>query len=108
MVTCQKTRKVHPMSRKAVMRLAAGIVLGSTAAAGIAEACTRAQTDVLFFPHITAPLSRVSIVVVCGLEGSAPITVRPGALLAPADLEAVRAEAEKTCQRSLTDEELAA
>ena len=24
--------------------------------------------NVLFFPHITAPLSRVSIVVVCGLE----------------------------------------
>ena len=42
------------------------------------------------------------------LKGSAPITVRPGALVAPADLEAVRAEAEKTCQRSLTDEELAA
>ena len=41
------------------------------------------------------------------LKGTAPITVRPGALLAPADLEAVRAEAERTCQRSLRDEELA-
>ena len=41
------------------------------------------------------------------LKGTAPITVRPGALLAPADLEAVRAETERTCQRSLRDEELA-
>ena len=41
------------------------------------------------------------------LKGDTPVTVRPGALLAPADLDAVRVEAETACQRKLTEEELA-
>ncbi|MDJ1160053.1 pyruvate carboxylase [Chelatococcus sp. SYSU_G07232] len=41
------------------------------------------------------------------LKGEAPIIVRPGSLLADADLEAARAEAEKRCGRRLDDRELA-
>ena len=41
------------------------------------------------------------------LKGENPITVRPGSLLAPADLAATRASAEKTCGRQLNDDELA-
>jgi pyruvate carboxylase len=41
------------------------------------------------------------------LKGEKPITVRPGSLLAPADLAATRASAEKTCGRQLNDDELA-
>jgi len=40
-------------------------------------------------------------------EGEKPITVRPGSLLAPADLAAARASAEKACGRQLSDDELA-
>jgi pyruvate carboxylase len=41
------------------------------------------------------------------LGGAAPIAVRPGAVLPPADLEAVRAEAEKKAGRKLSEAELA-
>ena len=41
------------------------------------------------------------------LKGETPITVRPGSLLPPADLEAERATAAKRCGRPLSDEELA-
>jgi pyruvate carboxylase len=41
------------------------------------------------------------------LKGEKPIDGRPGALLPPADLVAVRAEAEKACGRHLGDDELA-
>ena len=41
------------------------------------------------------------------LKGEKPITVRPGSLLAPADLAAARASAEKACGRQLSDDELA-
>ena len=41
------------------------------------------------------------------LKGAAPITVRPGAVLPPADLEATRAEAEKKAGRKLSEAELA-
>ena len=42
------------------------------------------------------------------LKGETPITVRPGALLPPADLIATRVEAEKKCGRQLSDDEFAA
>ena len=41
------------------------------------------------------------------LKGEAPITVRPGSILPPADLEAERAEAERKLRRKLDDRELA-
>jgi pyruvate carboxylase len=41
------------------------------------------------------------------LKGAAPLSARPGALLAPADLDRARAEAEKACGRSLGHDELA-
>mgnify|MGYP000305109246 CR=1 FL=1 len=41
------------------------------------------------------------------LKGETPITVRPGSLLAPADLAAERADAEKRCGRPLSDDDLA-
>ncbi len=41
------------------------------------------------------------------LKGGKAVMVRPGSLLPPADLTAARAEAEKLCQRELTDDELA-
>lgn len=41
------------------------------------------------------------------LKDEAPIVVRPGALLPPADLVALRAEAEKKCGRQLSEEEFA-
>ena len=41
------------------------------------------------------------------LKGEKPITVRPGSLLAPADLAAARASAEKASGRQLSDDELA-
>ncbi|MBN8440456.1 MAG: pyruvate carboxylase [Thauera sp.] len=41
------------------------------------------------------------------LKGTQPITVRPGSLLPPADLAAVRAEAEKKCARQISEEEFA-
>ena len=41
------------------------------------------------------------------LKGETPITVRPGSLLAPADLDAERATAAERCGRPLVDEELA-
>ncbi len=41
------------------------------------------------------------------LKGEVPITVRPGSLLAPADLKAEAAEAEKRCGSALEDNELA-
>jgi pyruvate carboxylase len=41
------------------------------------------------------------------LKGEKPITVRPGSLLAPADLAATHAEAEKACGRQINDDELA-
>jgi len=41
------------------------------------------------------------------LKGEKPITVRPGSLLAPADLAAARVSAEKACGRQLSDDELA-
>jgi pyruvate carboxylase len=41
------------------------------------------------------------------LKGETPITVRPGALLPPADLDATRAEAEKRLQRAISDNALA-
>ncbi|HUZ92353.1 MAG TPA: pyruvate carboxylase, partial [Methylocella sp.] len=41
------------------------------------------------------------------LKGEKPITVRPGSLLALADLAATRAEAEKACTRQINDDELA-
>ena len=41
------------------------------------------------------------------LKGETPITVRPGSLLAPADLDAERAAAATRCGRPLGDEELA-
>ena len=41
------------------------------------------------------------------LKGETPITVRPGSLLAPADLDAERAAAATRCGRALGDEELA-
>ena len=41
------------------------------------------------------------------LKGGTPITVRPGSLLASADLAAKRAAAAKACGRPLSDEELA-
>jgi len=39
------------------------------------------------------------------LKGEKPITVRPGAILQPADLDALREEAEKKTDRQITDEE---
>jgi len=39
------------------------------------------------------------------LKGEVPITVRPGAVLPPADLPAERAKAERTVERRLSDEE---
>jgi pyruvate carboxylase len=42
------------------------------------------------------------------LKGDKPITVRPGSLLKPADIGAMRTEAEKKAQRALSDQELAA
>ena len=41
------------------------------------------------------------------LKGAAPITVRPGAVLQPADLEAERQEAAKRINRTVSDAELA-
>jgi pyruvate carboxylase len=41
------------------------------------------------------------------LRGAEPLRERPGALLAPADLDAVRAEAEKRVRRHVSDRELA-
>jgi pyruvate carboxylase len=41
------------------------------------------------------------------LKGEAPLTARPGSLLPPADLAAVRAEAEKKCGRQLGEDEFA-
>ncbi len=41
------------------------------------------------------------------LKGGKPITARPGALLAPADLATERAAAEKACGRQISDDELA-
>jgi len=41
------------------------------------------------------------------LAGREPLTVRPGEALPPADLEALRREAEKQCGREITDEEFA-
>ena len=41
------------------------------------------------------------------LKGDAPVTDRPGSHIAPADLEAERAEAEKRCGRKIDDYELA-
>ena len=41
------------------------------------------------------------------LKGETPISVRPGSLLAPADLDAERAAAASRCGRTLADEELA-
>lgn len=41
------------------------------------------------------------------LKGEAPITVRPGAVMAPADLEAERAKAEKKIGRHIDDDDLA-
>ncbi|TPV99145.1 MAG: 2-oxoglutarate carboxylase small subunit [Beijerinckiaceae bacterium] len=41
------------------------------------------------------------------LKGETPITVRPGSLLAPTDLAAARADAEKACGRQMSDDELA-
>ena len=41
------------------------------------------------------------------LKGEKPFTVRPGSLLAPADLEAERASVEATVGRSVTDQEFA-
>ena len=41
------------------------------------------------------------------LKGREPITVRPGSVLAPADLDAERAEAEQRVGRQVTDAELA-
>jgi pyruvate carboxylase len=41
------------------------------------------------------------------LKGEKPIIVRPGSLLAPADLDAERAAAEKACGRQISDDELA-
>ncbi len=41
------------------------------------------------------------------LKGEKPITARPGSLLAPADIDAVRAEAERACGRQLSEDELA-
>jgi pyruvate carboxylase len=41
------------------------------------------------------------------LKGEKPIDVRPGSLLPPADLGAARAEAEKICDRHISDDELA-
>ncbi|NND48911.1 MAG: pyruvate carboxylase [Rhizobiales bacterium] len=40
------------------------------------------------------------------LKGEAPIEGRPGALLAPADLDAAKSEAEENVGREITDEEL--
>jgi pyruvate carboxylase len=42
------------------------------------------------------------------LKGGKPITARPGSLLKAADFAAIRIEAEKKAQRSLSDQELAA
>ena len=42
------------------------------------------------------------------LKDEAPITVRPGSLLPPADLEAMRGTAEKACGRAIDDADLAA
>jgi len=41
------------------------------------------------------------------LAGREPLAVRPGEVLPPADLEALRREAEKQCGREITDEEFA-
>ncbi len=41
------------------------------------------------------------------LKGEKPITVRPGSLLPPANLEALRAEAKKAADRDITDQEFA-
>ena len=41
------------------------------------------------------------------LGGAAPLTVRPGAVLDPIDLDAARRDAEKTVQRHIDDRELA-
>ena len=41
------------------------------------------------------------------LKGREPLTVRPGEALPPADLDAARAEAEKTVRRKVDDRELA-
>jgi pyruvate carboxylase len=41
------------------------------------------------------------------LKGEEPITVRPGSLLAPADLPSAKADAEKACSRQISDDELA-
>ncbi|CAA7623108.1 pyruvate carboxylase [Magnetospirillum sp. SS-4] len=41
------------------------------------------------------------------LNGASPITVRPGAVLPPTDLDAARAEAEKKAGRRISEEELA-
>ncbi|HEX7390830.1 MAG TPA: pyruvate carboxylase [Acidiphilium sp.] len=42
------------------------------------------------------------------LRGEPPHMVRPGSLLAPADLDAMRAEATDRCQGAITDDDLAA
>ncbi|MCC6736746.1 MAG: pyruvate carboxylase [Bauldia sp.] len=41
------------------------------------------------------------------LKGEKPITVRPGSLLPPANLDALRAEAKKAIDRDMTDQEFA-
>ena len=41
------------------------------------------------------------------LNGVAPINVRPGSLLPPADIEAIRLDAQKRCGRPIDDDELA-
>jgi pyruvate carboxylase len=41
------------------------------------------------------------------LKGEEPITVRPGSLLAPADLPSAKANAEKACGRQISGDELA-
>ncbi|MGD9738472.1 MAG: pyruvate carboxylase [Bauldia sp.] len=41
------------------------------------------------------------------LKGETPITVRPGSLLPPADLDALRADARKAADREVTDQEFA-
>jgi pyruvate carboxylase len=41
------------------------------------------------------------------LKGGKPLTARPGSIMAPADLEAERAEAQKKARRQISDRELA-
>ena len=41
------------------------------------------------------------------LKGAKPLTVRPGSIMKPADMEAERAEAEKKARRHISDRELA-